>query len=323
MTNNRGRFVISLDFEMMWGVRDKRTVSSYGNNIAAVRRVVPRLIEMADKAGVHLTFGVVGMMMLKDKKELLNSLPINKPSYENTIRSPYGQYIEAMAKEDERYHFAPDMVAFIRQHPQHEIGSHTYCHYYCLEKGQTLTQFEADLVMAQKVSDEPLRSIIFPRNQTNPDYLDVCRKHGFITYRGNERNKLNTASAHDGKVKRALRLIDNYINITGNNTYSDEEMRNSGIPMDIPASRFLRPYSSKLKMLDGLRLHRIKKAMTHAAKNGETYHLWWHPHNFGDHTEENFNFLAKIFEHYKLLYNQYGFQSVTFNELYNQLHQSV
>ena len=30
---NYGKFVISLDFELFWGVRDSRTISSYGSNI--------------------------------------------------------------------------------------------------------------------------------------------------------------------------------------------------------------------------------------------------------------------------------------------------
>jgi hypothetical protein len=32
-----GAFVISLDFELFWGVRDKRTISGYGPNILGVR----------------------------------------------------------------------------------------------------------------------------------------------------------------------------------------------------------------------------------------------------------------------------------------------
>ncbi len=318
----KGNFIVSLDFEMMWGVRDKRTIISYGKNIAAVRQVVPRLIKMADEVGVHLTFGTVGMLMLNGKKELLANIPTDIPTYKIAIRSPYVEYIESMSAEDEPYHFASDMVAIIREHPVHELGSHTFSHYYCLEEGQTIEQFEADIRMAQKVAGGHLRSIIFPRNQTNPAYLEICHRHGFTTYRGNERNVLNTASAQDGKVKRALRLMDHYVNLTGSNTYSDEEMKATGAPMDIPASRFLRPYNSKLSFLDGLRLRRIKNAMTYAAKNGRTYHIWWHPHNFGDHTEENFAFLAKIFEHYKYLQEKYGFQSMTFSELYDCLHKS-
>lgn len=315
-----GTFVVSLDFELMWGVRDKRTVESYGNNISAVYEVVPRLIEMAEKTGVHLTFGIVGMIMLKNRNELLSNIPTEIPSYNDIIRSPYGSYIEAMSHEDEHYHFAPELVDIIRLHKQHEIGSHTFCHYYCLEEGQTLSQFEADIAMAQKVADGQLKSIIFPRNQTNELYLEVCKGHGFTTYRGNEQNMLNTASVHDGVIKRAFRLLDQYFNLTGFNTYSDEVLLASGIPMNVPASRFLRPYSYKLRFFDALRLRRIKKAMTHAAKKGEVYHLWWHPHNFGDHTEENFAFLADVFSHFSFLKDQYGFCSMTINELFERLH---
>jgi len=315
----QGKFVVSLDFEMMWGVRDKRTIASYGNNIEAVRTIIPRLVEMAEEAGVHLTFGVVGMLMLKDKKELLAHIPKTIPSYNDAIRSPYGSYIENMSPDDESYHFASDMVEYIKNHPQHEIGSHTYCHYYCLEEGQTIDQFETDLAMAQTIADGNLKSIIFPRNQTNQSYLEICKKYGIKAYRGNEDNKLNTPSAHEGKLKRLLRLLDNYFNLTGYNTYTNEQLLASGEPMNIPASRFLRPFSRKLSFLDGLRLRRIKNAMTHAAKKGETFHVWWHPHNFGDYTEENFTFLKKIFSHYKYLNDKYNFTSMTMSEVYDSL----
>ena len=71
------------------------------------------------------------------------------------------------------------------------------------------------------------------------------------------------------------------------------------MPVDIPSSRFLRPFSKKAKMFEGLRLHRINSGMTYAAKNNFSYHLWWHPHNFGINKNENFEFLEKILEHYK------------------------
>jgi hypothetical protein len=41
-----GAFVLSLDFELLWGVRDKRTVADYGSNILGVRRVVPALLDL-------------------------------------------------------------------------------------------------------------------------------------------------------------------------------------------------------------------------------------------------------------------------------------
>ena len=35
-----GALVISLDFELLWGVRDKRTIADYGPNILGVRKAV-------------------------------------------------------------------------------------------------------------------------------------------------------------------------------------------------------------------------------------------------------------------------------------------
>lgn len=59
--------------------------------------------------------------------------------------------------------------------------------------------------------------------------------------------------------------------------------------------------------------------MTHAARNNLTYHLWWHPHNFGINQDENFEFLEKILMHYKKLNSQYGFTSITMSNLAKQV----
>jgi hypothetical protein len=59
--------------------------------------------------------------------------------------------------------------------------------------------------------------------------------------------------------------------------------------------------------------------MTHAAKKGEVYHLWWHPHNFGRNTEANFHFLEKVLKHFKRLKQEYGFKSLSMIQLANQL----
>ena len=84
---------------------------------------------------------------------------------------------------------------------------------------------------------------------------------------------------------------------------------------NIPASRFLRPYSRRLAIFEPLQLRRIKKAMTYAAMHGEVYHLWWHPHNFGRDTEKNIAFLTKILDHFKTLQEKYDMESVTMRTL--------
>jgi hypothetical protein len=56
------------------------------------------------------------------------------------------------------------------------------------------------------------------------------------------------------------------------------------------------------------------KEMTHAAKNKELYHLWWHPHNFGVNTRENMKNLTVLLNHFQFLQKQYGFTNLTMKE---------
>jgi hypothetical protein len=86
------------------------------------------------------------------------------------------------------------------------------------------------------------------------------------------------------------------------------------LPIDIPASRFLRAYSPRLRILEPIRLARIKKEMTFAARTGRLYHLWWHPHNFGVNTELNLRFLRRILDHYRALHVIYGMESTNMGE---------
>jgi len=40
----KGKLVISFDFELFWGMRDKKTIAQYGANILGVQQVIPRLL---------------------------------------------------------------------------------------------------------------------------------------------------------------------------------------------------------------------------------------------------------------------------------------
>jgi len=118
----------------------------------------------------------------------------------------------------------------------------------------------------------------------------------------------------ESKLRRALRLMDDYVNLSGHHTHALEDCT-SQKPFNIASSRFLRPYNWKLAFLDGLRLRRIKKAMTHAAKTGRVFHLWWHPHNFGAGTQHNLAFMERILGHYIKLKNQHAVQSMNMGDI--------
>jgi hypothetical protein len=116
--------------------------------------------------------------------------------------------------------------------------------------------------------------------------------------------------------KRAFRLLDTFFNISGHNVYNLDNCINER-PYNFPSSRYLRPYSKSLSFFDKLKLNRIKRSMTYAAKNKKLFHLWWHPHNFGVNIDENIQFLSNILSHYQVLNKQYGMVSMNMSELSN------
>jgi len=321
---SHGTLVISLDFELMWGMHDVATKDGYGvTNIRHVPEVIDRLLDLFKKYDVHATFATVGMIMYDGKDELLKDLQNIHPSYANSICSPYGKVISDIKPSEEPLFFQKAVVDKLKNTPGMEVATHTYCHYYCWEKGQTINEFDADIKKAVEVAQRngiELKSIVLPRNQVSEEHLKVCAKYGITSYRGNALKYFNeTKSSLESIKNRICRLLDAYINIGGMPTIPYSEIDTKQSPMNIRASRMLRPFTPKLAFLDGIRLQHIKREMVYAAKNGEIYHLWWHPHNFGANMEQNLAFLEKVLQCYKECHDNYGMQSYTMNDMREQL----
>jgi hypothetical protein len=221
---------------------------------------------------------------------------------------------------DDQYHYGPSLVGMIMSTPYQEIGNHTYSHYYCLDGSQNSPEiFARDLDAWRKIAQTygiEATSIVFPRNQMDETSLRICAQAGITAYRGNETHFLYRPRKDDEQtlLVRGLRLLDHYINISGHHTYSLPKVT-TDLPINIPASRFFRPWNSTLRFFEWLRIRRIKKSMTYAAKHGEVFHLWWHPHNVSVDQEQNFKNLRNILVHYEKLRMIYGFQSVSMSDI--------
>lgn len=319
MKQNKGIFAISLDFELYWGMRDVVTVEAYRSHLEGTPDAVDRMLDLFTTYHTHVTWATVGFLFARDVQDLISYYPKLLPQYTNREIDLY-DYITQNPELENALHFAPKVIQKIAATPNQEVATHTFSHYYCLENGQNENTFAADLRAAQNIAqpfDIQLKSLVFPRNQYNEAYLNVIKESGITSYRGNEEGFFYDAANEEEKktpIKRLLRLVDSYLNLSGYHTYDLASLAKKQ-PYNIPASRFLRSYSAKLAFLDGLKLKRIKEAMTHAAQKGELFHLWWHPHNFGTHTQENIAFLEEVLKHYLYLKKEYGFRSMTMDEI--------
>jgi peptidoglycan/xylan/chitin deacetylase (PgdA/CDA1 family) len=312
------RLVISLDFELMWGVRDKRSIPGYGRNILGVRQAVPAMLDLFRRYRVKATWAAVGLLMFRRRSELLEHLPAVQPAYANGALSPYDPgYLAHLGdgEDSDPYHYGASLVDRIVQTEGMELASHTFSHYYCLEKGQTEREFSADLRAAIRACApwgvRPV-SLVFPRNQFNPSYLAVCSDLGFRAFRGNEDSWIYRAASGDeeSSVRRAVRLLDNYVDLSGAHGFEPRRVPGSDL-VNVPASRFLRPYHPALSRLESVRLKRITSAMRSTAARGQCFHLWWHPHNFGANLQENLHALDDVLRCFAHLRDEFGMRSCT------------
>lgn len=316
MPNNPGGFIISLDFELHWGVRDHRSVTEYRERLLGERHAVPAILALFERYRIHATWATVGFLFFESIEDLKASLPDELPKYRDARLDPYATISELGRDEhDDPVHFAPSLIRRILACEGQELGTHTLSHFYTLASGPSLDSFRADLRGAKSIAaryGKTLRSIVFPRNQLSRKHLRLCAEEGLLAYRSSEADpwiqKGNTT------LGRLLRFADSYAGLSGDGCFTpchDDEAH----MVKISSSRFLRPWSAALTGLEELRLRRICASMDIAAASGRSYHLWWHPHNFGINLDKNMHFLARIAEHYAELHRRTGWPSRSMGEV--------
>jgi peptidoglycan/xylan/chitin deacetylase (PgdA/CDA1 family) len=326
--NNPGIFTISLDFELHWGGFEKWPLEKYRRYFLNTREVIPQMLSLFAEHDVHVTWATVGMLFHETREELMDNSPDLKPTYKMSALSAY-QYISRVGigqnEDQDPFHYAPSLIQQIINTPGQELGTHTFAHYYCNEEGQNVDQFRADLQAAQRAAGKfntKLTSLVFPRNQFNDEYLRVCFEEGITAVRSNPLDWFwNIQSTQNESAwKRLNRGLDAYFPIGKKNTYKLNDLSvRPGYPVCLPASRLLRPYRPKEFFLNDLKISRIKSEMERAAKKGEVYHLWWHPHNFGNYPQQSMNGLQKILNHYKFCREHFNMESLTMGETVSRL----
>jgi|688.fasta_scaffold56307_5 peptidoglycan/xylan/chitin deacetylase (PgdA/CDA1 family) len=321
--NKQGVFCISLDFELQWGVFEKMKV---GNNQANsyfinTRIAIPEMLDLFSQYDIQVTWAIVGMIYNQNLEMWKMNRPDLLPGYINKSISSYhwcdvrGQYL------DESNLFAPELIDHINATPGAEIGTHSYSHYYCHEKGQTIPQFRADLEKAKELALSKgiaFESLVFPRNQFNGEYMEVCHQMGIKSVRTNPDKWYWDTSKKDTWAVKIMRTADVWFPINKKSVVPLDSIDITETPLKIPASRLYRAWTNN-RILNALKMKRIFSEMTKAAKTGGLYHLWWHPHNFGNHPLECLRELKAILQHYTFLNKEYGLLSMNMKGLRNHL----
>lgn len=316
-----GQLLVSLDFELFWGMLDQCALEDYQENVLGGRAAIPRLLKLFEKYGIHATWATVGFLFAENYQELKTYFPEALPTYAQKDLSPYGWFRQIGEDESSAPCFyGASLVRQVSEAPGQEIGSHTFSHYYCREQGQTVEQFAADMAAAKKIAADhgyDVTSVILPRNQCERSYTRVFRELGFTAYRDEENDWIHER-IKCRPLLRILRLMDVYFPLTGQGGYLPK--KEDGV-WNLVGSRMYKPIFRPLRFLEKTKLRRIKAQMRHAAKHGLTFHLWWHPHNIGILTDAHLEQLEEIFAYYQELKDRYGMESLNMREAALRLEQ--
>ena len=324
-----GALVLSLDFELHWGVRDHASADGpYRDHLLGARTAVERTLDLLAAYEVAATWATVGFLFARSREEMEEASPALRPDYADARLDPY---VEPAGPDEagDPLHFAPSLIERIKRTPRQEIGTHTFSHYYCGEPGATPASFAADLQAAQQIADGyglAMRSIVFPRNQSGAAYVAELPGAGIDVYRGNPPGRLwQVEEGAEGQriTRRVGRLLDAFLPVDGDDTLGWETVVEPSGLANVRASRFLRPYDPSLAALEPLRLRRITQSLTHAARQRRIYHLWWHPHNFGAHPDANLDVLRRILDAFAELREREGMISLSMAEVADRARTAV
>ena len=318
--------MVSLDFELYWGVRDHRRLDGRERNrLLAARGVVPEVLAAFRDHDIRATWATVGFLFARSREEALACRPDQVPHYRQAELDPY---IEQMGRDESEdpFRFAPSLIREIEQVAGQEIGSHSYSHYYSLEAGQSEKEFSADVASAKRIAENSgyqLTSYVFPRNQVRRRYLPILQQAGFHAYRGTEPAASKApVTYHEQRrpLLRALRLADAYWDLNGPQTVAFPQ---GGGLARVAASRYLRPFSPALRALESVRLRRIATAMKSAATEGRIFHLWWHPEDFAGRPDRNIEFLRKVLNTFDKCRRNDGMASLSMGDVGRMSEQST
>ena len=319
--SKKGTFVISLDFELHWGSIETKTVldNQAQQYFLNTRNVIPQMLNLFKENNIHATWAIVGMLFNRNPKEWYDRLPATIPSYNNDKVSGYDWVNKnGFLKDDDLFHFAPELIQKIKSTSNQEVGTHTYSHYFCLEEGQTIQQFRNDLKCANELANEAgivLHSLIFPRNQYNDAYMSVCQEFGISAVRTCPNIWYWSPTAQSGLFRKIFRTGDAYVKMQPIKPVFLNDIKADRLPVQLPASRLYRPWSKKFSVFNKMKIKRILNEMTSAAETGAYYHLWWHPENLGTFPDQCMGELEHIIKHYQFLKKEFGFESYTMKEV--------
>lgn len=296
----RGAFTISLDFELLWGTRDKYGPGRFERACRIEREVViDRLLDLFVEFEMPATWCIVGHLMLDhcSCEDGVKHREIVPPKH--AWCEDWFAYDPCSDEQSAPLYYARSLVEKIQRCsvPQ-EIGSHTFSHVIFGDPGCSAETARSELAAcveaAKKIGIE-MQSFVFARNSIG--YLPLLREFGFRCYRGAESRWYGQ---NRSRILQRLMRLSTILSAT-DPPVALPVQEAEGL-WNLPASMLYFPMHGIRRFVPlTLRVRRAAKGLNAAALQKKIFHLWFHPTNMADHMETMFRGLRMILEYARTL----------------------
>jgi hypothetical protein len=260
-----GQFCISIDLELAWGVHDVLTDEFIQLCRTHEREVVGRLLQLFDDEEIEATWAVVGHLLDEPEQGRRGAAEV---------------------------WYAPEIISAIqRAKTPQEIGSHSYSHIYYGEISRN--EARADLQHSRETHLRhglPFDSFVYPRNDVA--HQDLLAEAGLKVFRSIDVGWFMAAARVHPLLGRVAHLVDKMLPIA---PLTVRPIRHAGGAVELPSSMLLMARNGARKLVaPSMLVQKAKLGLERAAKNGELFHLWFHPSNFYHSTDAQFDVLQRI-----------------------------
>lgn len=271
MSNLTKKIIISIDFEMRWGVKHKYGLNfeGYKKNLDGCTHVVSEMLDAFKGRNLRATWATVGAIALNGWDDYFR-YKRNDYKFKNISYAFNEKYCEM--DKDGILHFSPTSIRKILNTEGQDLGSHSFTHANFQDPGLSAQNLVDDLKLVEKVFMDKYSflpvSFVYPFNMIahehylNRTSIKIWRDSNPLI------NKRVDQMISSGDSFRALRILDSICSI-----HELQKISRGVMTVGTFFVRFNLP-----ETLWRLHLKKLKKGME-GLKYGEEVHIWWHPHN--------------------------------------------
>jgi|TARA_A100001015_G_scaffold299190_1_gene382918 hypothetical protein len=304
------RLIISLDYELRWGMDIIYGSSVNDSNIyiSQTPRVVNNMLSIFSKYEIKSTWASVLAISMKSWNEYFEVLDLygiknDGPHFGHT--SNFHNF-----KEFEKYYFSYNSMKTINDFELAEIGSHSFRHTYFGEDQYNSNDFILDNKICADILNNKFNikkpCYVFPRNQIV--HIDEIDRTSIVGYREvpNIFGYKNTKSTKNNRLFTKLSRFSNDV-----------------IPFVSKPSKRTTFYSVgdmhiRFNMPDlfwKIQLLKLENMIKSKESYESTIHLWWHPHNISINPSKNITRLEELLKLIRKYINNKSIESSFMSEV--------